>query len=46
MDLEDLACWVCTELSETTVHGYTVSFKVLTEQKLATAAVEALIAEL
>tara|TARA_R110002060_G_scaffold53810_2_gene64465 strand:+ start:408 stop:557 length:150 start_codon:yes stop_codon:yes gene_type:complete len=46
VDLEHLAGGVSTVLSETSIHGDTVSLEVLAEEELTTSAVEALIAQL
>lgn len=46
LDLEDLGRGIGTVLGEATVHCHTVGVKVLTEKRLASSAVEALIAKL
>lgn len=45
-ELEDLAGGICAVLGEAAIHGNTVGLELLTKEKLAAAAVEALVAEL
>jgi hypothetical protein len=46
VNLEDFASWISTVFGKTAIHSDTMSLKVLTEQKLATTAVEAFVAKL